>query len=110
KDLNDDLVAMEVQSPSMDLTNAVKTGGGLYPPLPTQGTTPARNTPRKSSYDNVIGESSKKALNNRTLFTPGRNGIDVVVPVELIRAISERFANTAYGFFLGKRVGYPVFA
>nr|GEX84287.1 hypothetical protein [Tanacetum cinerariifolium] len=36
------------------------------------------------------------------------NGIDVVVPVESIRAISERFANTAYGFFLGKRVAYPV--
>ncbi|GJV60760.1 ribonuclease H-like domain, reverse transcriptase, RNA-dependent DNA polymerase [Tanacetum coccineum] len=59
KDLNDDLMAMEVQSSSMDLTNAVKTGGGLYPALPTQGTTLARNTPGKSSYDNVIGESSK---------------------------------------------------
>nr|GEU90066.1 hypothetical protein [Tanacetum cinerariifolium] len=29
---------------------------------------------------------------------------------ESIRAISERFANTAYGFFLEKRVAYPVFA
>ncbi|GJX44287.1 retrotransposon protein, putative, ty1-copia subclass [Tanacetum coccineum] len=36
--------------------------------------------------------------------------VDVVVPVESIRAISERFANTAYGFFLGKRVAYPVVA
>ncbi|GJS97098.1 hypothetical protein Tco_0804066, partial [Tanacetum coccineum] len=34
----------------------------------------------------------------------------VVVPVKSIRAISERFANTAYGFFLGKRVAYPVVA
>ncbi|GKA78717.1 hypothetical protein Tco_0785254 [Tanacetum coccineum] len=33
---------------------------------------------------------------------PG-NEIDVVVPMESIRAISERFANTAYGFFLVKR-------
>ncbi|GJW97094.1 hypothetical protein Tco_0178902 [Tanacetum coccineum] len=41
--------------------------------------------------------------------TPG-NGIDVVVPVELIQAISEWFVNTAYGFFLGKRVAYPVVA
>ncbi|GKB17666.1 retrotransposon protein, putative, ty1-copia subclass, partial [Tanacetum coccineum] len=31
-----------------------------------------------------------------------------VVPVESIRAISERFANTSYGFFLGKRVAYPI--
>ncbi|GJS54236.1 putative RNA-directed DNA polymerase [Tanacetum coccineum] len=36
--------------------------------------------------------------------------VDVVVPVESIRAISERFANKAYGFFLVKRVAYPVVA
>ncbi|GJZ95425.1 beta-caryophyllene synthase, partial [Tanacetum coccineum] len=40
----------------------------------------------------------------------GGNGIDVVVPVESIHAISDRFANTAYDFFLGKRVAYPVVA
>ncbi|GJX25548.1 retrotransposon protein, putative, unclassified [Tanacetum coccineum] len=28
-------------------------------------------------------------------------GVDVIVPMESIRAISERFANTAYGFFMG---------
>ncbi|GKB65092.1 hypothetical protein Tco_0921278 [Tanacetum coccineum] len=38
------------------------------------------------------------------------SGVDVVVPVESIRAISTRFANTVYGFFLGKRVAYPVVA
>ncbi|GKA58749.1 hypothetical protein Tco_0758062 [Tanacetum coccineum] len=53
---------------------------------------------------------SKKAMNFRTLFTPGGNGVDVVVPVESTIAISERFANTEYGFFLGKRVSYPVVA
>ncbi|GJW81864.1 retrotransposon protein, putative, ty1-copia subclass [Tanacetum coccineum] len=52
----------------------------------------------------------KKALNFRTLFTLRGNGVDVVVPRESIRAISERFANTAYGFFLGKQVAYPVVA
>ncbi|GJR73858.1 hypothetical protein Tco_0086223 [Tanacetum coccineum] len=50
------------------------------------------------------------AVNVRTLFTPGGNGIDVVVLVDSIRAISERFDNTAYGFFLGKKVAYPVVA
>ncbi|GKC35981.1 putative reverse transcriptase domain-containing protein, partial [Tanacetum coccineum] len=35
---------------------------------------------------------------------------DVAVPLESIRAINERFANTAYGFFLGKRVAYHVVA
>nr|GEX08244.1 hypothetical protein [Tanacetum cinerariifolium] len=111
KDLNDEHVAMEVQSPLVDQTNAVKTSEGSYTPLPTQGTTPAENTPGKSSYANVIDESSKKAMNIRTLFTPGRgDGIDVVVPVESIRAISERFVNNGYGFFFGKRVAYPVVA
>ncbi|GKA14948.1 retrovirus-related pol polyprotein from transposon TNT 1-94 [Tanacetum coccineum] len=40
----------------------------------------------------------------------GGNGIDVVVPVESIHTVSERFTNTAYGFFLGKRVAYLVVA
>ncbi|GKA98670.1 cytokinin dehydrogenase 3-like protein [Tanacetum coccineum] len=53
---------------------------------------------------------SGKKVNVHTLFTPGGNGIDVVVLVDSIRAISERFANTAYGFFLGKKVAYPVVA
>ncbi|GJY89750.1 putative reverse transcriptase domain-containing protein [Tanacetum coccineum] len=79
-------------------------------PVAMKGTTLAGNTPHKSSYANVIGESSKKVVNIRTLFTPGGNEIDVVVSMESIRAISERFVNTAYGFFLGKRVAYPVVA
>ncbi|GKE55019.1 hypothetical protein Tco_1490175 [Tanacetum coccineum] len=68
------------------------------------------NTPGMSSYANVTGVPSRKALNFHTLFTPAGNGVDVVVPVESVRAISERFANTAYGFFLGKRVAYPIVA
>ncbi|GJZ14285.1 retrotransposon protein, putative, ty1-copia subclass [Tanacetum coccineum] len=31
-------------------------------------------------------------------------------PVESIRVVSDRFADSAYGFFLGKRVAYPVVA
>ncbi|GJT72221.1 hypothetical protein Tco_1031507 [Tanacetum coccineum] len=53
-------------------------------------------------------EPSRKAMNFRTLLTPAGNGVDVVVLMESIRAISDRFANTAYGFFLGKRVACPV--
>ncbi|GKA72512.1 putative reverse transcriptase domain-containing protein, partial [Tanacetum coccineum] len=40
----------------------------------------------------------------------GSNGIDVVIPVESILTISDRFANTTYDFFLGKRVAYHVVA
>ncbi|GJT26210.1 ribonuclease H-like domain-containing protein [Tanacetum coccineum] len=77
---------------------------------PSMVTTSAGNAPGKSSYANITGKPSGKKLNFCTLFTPRGNGIDVVVPVESIRTISERFSNTAYGFFLGNRVAYHVVA
>ncbi|GKB00632.1 beta-caryophyllene synthase [Tanacetum coccineum] len=80
----------------------------VHDPGTKVGPTPTGNTPGMSLYANVTGEPSRKALNFRTLFTMGGNVVDVVVSVESIRAISERFVNTAYGFFLGKRVAYPV--
>ncbi|GJW31103.1 retrotransposon protein, putative, ty1-copia subclass, partial [Tanacetum coccineum] len=58
------------------------------------------------------GKEVRKAKPD-TLKNPKKhwgNGIDVVVLVDSIRAISECFANTTYGFFLGKKVAYPVVA
>ncbi|GJV86947.1 retrotransposon protein, putative, ty1-copia subclass [Tanacetum coccineum] len=101
----DETMAKEKQSSLVDTI-----GLGSYSPLPTQGTTTAGNTLGKSSYANVTGKPSGTKVNFRTLFTPGANGIDVVVLVEYIRAMSEQFANTAYGFFLGKRAAYLVVA
>ncbi|GJX72222.1 hypothetical protein Tco_0309393 [Tanacetum coccineum] len=60
-------------------------------------------------YIFIDGYGYRKALSFRTLFTPGGNGVDVVVLVESIRAISERFAKMMYGFFWGKQVAYPMF-
>nr|GEX41660.1 hypothetical protein [Tanacetum cinerariifolium] len=74
------------------------------------GPTPAGNTPGMSSYANVTGGLSRKDMNFRTLSTLRGNEADMVVLVESVRAISERFANTAYGFFLEKRVSYLVVA
>ncbi|GKC11368.1 hypothetical protein Tco_1008150, partial [Tanacetum coccineum] len=91
---------------SLDDTTVLKS----FPPLSTLVTTTAGNTLGKSSYANITGKPSGKKVVVRTLFTPGGNGIDVVVLVDSIRAISERFANTAYGFFMGKKVAYPVVA
>nr|GEV96759.1 hypothetical protein [Tanacetum cinerariifolium] len=69
-----------------------ETTSGLksYPPLPTQGSTPAGNTLGMSSYANVTSVSSRKALNIHTLYTPTENEVDVVMPVESIKAVSER--------------------
>ncbi|GJV20727.1 hypothetical protein Tco_1369747 [Tanacetum coccineum] len=50
----------------------------------------------------VTGESSRKSVNFCTLTEL------VAITLESIRAISERFVNSAYGFFLGKWVAYPV--
>nr|GEU76434.1 hypothetical protein [Tanacetum cinerariifolium] len=83
---------------------------GSFPPLFMSVSTTAGNAPGKSSYANITSQPSGKKVNVHTLFTPEGNGIDVVVLVDSIRAISERFANTAYGFFLGKKVAYPIVA
>ncbi|GJY20701.1 hypothetical protein Tco_0393267 [Tanacetum coccineum] len=72
-----------------------------FPSLSTPVTSTAGNAPGKSSYANITSKPSRKKVNVHTLFTPEGNGIDVVVPVDSVRAISERFANTTYGFFLG---------
>ncbi|GKF77136.1 hypothetical protein Tco_0229606 [Tanacetum coccineum] len=66
-------VVEEKQSSLVDtsIPNFEKIGLSLYPPLPTQGSSPAGNTPDMSSYANVTSAPSKKALNFLTLFTPG---------------------------------------
>nr|GEY36611.1 pyruvate decarboxylase 2 [Tanacetum cinerariifolium] len=68
-------IEKEVVSPSLSLkdTNVM----GPFPPLPTHGTSSASNAPGKTSYVNVS------------------NGIDVVVPVKSIRAISTNGENTS---------------
>ncbi|GJY95156.1 retrotransposon protein, putative, ty1-copia subclass [Tanacetum coccineum] len=68
-----------------------------FPPFPTQVTTSAGNAPGKSSYANVTSKPSGKKLNIHTLFTPGGNGIDVVVLVESIRAINDNKTRTRWG-------------
>ncbi|GJT82270.1 hypothetical protein Tco_1056612 [Tanacetum coccineum] len=66
---------------------------GSFPPLSTPVTTTAGNAPSKSSYANVTGKLNGKKLNIRTLFTPGGNGIDIVVSVESIRTINVVLEN-----------------
>ncbi|GKA59459.1 putative reverse transcriptase domain-containing protein [Tanacetum coccineum] len=91
----DEPVVMDKHSSLVDTSihNVEKTSLSSYPPLPMQGSTPAGNTSGKSSYANVTGAPSRKALNFCILFTPRGNEVDVVVPVESIRAISESSMN-----------------
>ncbi|GKA87650.1 putative reverse transcriptase domain-containing protein [Tanacetum coccineum] len=77
-------------------------------------TTPGGVTP--SVVDMMVEKEKISSLDDTTILesfptlsTTG-NGIDVVVPVDSIHAISERFANTAYGFFLGKSSSTGLFS
>nr|GEU81051.1 hypothetical protein [Tanacetum cinerariifolium] len=95
---------MEKQSSLVDtsIPDVENTDLRSYQPLTTQGSTLTGNAPGKSSYTDITGKPSGKKVNVRTLFTPGGNGIGVVVPVDSIHA------NTTYRFFLRKKVAYPV--
>nr|GEU43591.1 nucleotide-diphospho-sugar transferase [Tanacetum cinerariifolium] len=60
------------------------------PPPPTQeANAPTVNALGKPFYAIATGKPSGKKVNACTLYTPGGNGIDVVVPVDSIRAINE---------------------
>ncbi|GJY17686.1 hypothetical protein Tco_0389177 [Tanacetum coccineum] len=74
------------------------------------GLTASESGPDVSFASLLIGESKRKGLSFRTLITQARNEANVAVPLESIRAVSERYANSVYSFFLRKRVAYPVVA
>nr|GEZ01523.1 hypothetical protein [Tanacetum cinerariifolium] len=85
-------VAIEVESPSVvekttekeKLSPVVNTSYlGSFPPLPTQETTSAGNSPGKSSYANVTDKPRGTKVNFRTLFTPGEDVGTVLVWVKL---------------------------
>nr|GEW21206.1 hypothetical protein [Tanacetum cinerariifolium] len=100
KEKQSSLVDTSIPAPEMDKLSSLDdtTILGSFPPLSTSVTTTAGNALGKSSYASVTGKPSGKKLNIHTLFKPGGYGIDVVVPVESIRAISDRFTNITYSF------------
>ncbi|GJW63854.1 hypothetical protein Tco_0115738 [Tanacetum coccineum] len=69
----------------------------------------------KTSFVNVIssnhteGSSSKKAVRIKEM----RNsevvaGARVAIPLEAVEEVRSRFANTLYGYFIGKRLAFPL--
>nr|GEW40736.1 hypothetical protein [Tanacetum cinerariifolium] len=75
------------------------------------GLTVSASSPASVSFVTLLkGDSSHKGLNFRTLITQARNEADVDVPLESIRMVSKLYANSTYGFFMGKRVAYLVVA
>ncbi|GKD06712.1 hypothetical protein Tco_1181686, partial [Tanacetum coccineum] len=76
----------------------------------SRGPTASESGPDVSFASLLNGESKRKGLNFHTLITQAGNGADVAVSLESIHVVSERYANSDCGFFLGKRVAYPVVA
>ncbi|GJR13472.1 hypothetical protein Tco_0796124 [Tanacetum coccineum] len=74
------------------------------------GPTTSESGPDVSFASLLNGESKRKGLNFHTLITQAGNGANVAIWLESIRVVSERYANSDCGFFLGKRVAYPVVA
>nr|GFA31308.1 hypothetical protein [Tanacetum cinerariifolium] len=79
----------------------------------TSNSTPitSASMPESISFAGKLkGDLTRKSVNFLNLVTSARNEANVDISLEAIRVISEQFANTAYGFFLGKWVAYPVVA
>ncbi|PWA44206.1 major facilitator superfamily protein [Artemisia annua] len=70
----------------------------------------ADSCPLLNTLGNLSGQSFLKGVssgenaNFRKLLVPAGNGADVVVSMESVRIVQERFGNSVYGFFLGKLV------
>ena len=62
-----------------------------------------------ASYVNRLnGEQSKKVAKFLILIPSAGNGSDVLVSIKYVLHVKDRLENSVYGFFLGKRVAFPV--
>ena len=67
------------------------------------------NGTRPRSYDDRLnGDLSKNVVNFLTLIASAVNGVDVAVSKDSVQQVMERFENSVYWFFMGKRVMYHV--
>lgn len=64
----------------------------------------------KTSYLNVAtAEIPKEKVNFRSLKSDSSvNEADVVIPLSSVEEVNNRFSNTLYGYFIGKRIAFPV--
>ncbi|GJR44358.1 zinc knuckle CX2CX4HX4C containing protein [Tanacetum coccineum] len=68
---------------------------------------------KPSSYVGAAGgltpEPSKTKVNFRSLYSENLcEGVDYSIPRKVVETVSTRFANTLYGYFIGKRIAFPV--
>ena len=57
----------------------------------------------------VQGHDMNSKVNFRSLQSvESDEDVDVVIPIEAVKKVQERFSNVLYGYFLGERLAYPV--
>nr|GFA80408.1 hypothetical protein [Tanacetum cinerariifolium] len=93
-----------VKEKSSNASNIEVVKDGVVPFVTLDSRNVAKEVVSPSVVDETVAKEKKRSLVDTTLGS--RNGIDVVVVVKSIRAISELFANTAYGF--SWRSGWPI--
>ena len=63
----------------------------------------------KLKSSNKGSEKEQKKANFRFIKSESnKDGIDVVIPVEIVKKVTNRFENSLYGYFLGERLAFPV--
>ncbi|GJZ58031.1 hypothetical protein Tco_0613525 [Tanacetum coccineum] len=68
---------------------------------------------KSTSYAGVAGGSAKDQpnvnSNFRTLVAdPVFDGVNISIPCKVVEKVSTRFKHTLYGYFIGKRMAFPV--
>ena len=67
-------------------------------------------SPVQLSFANIVKDTKEKAKVNFRVLESNEavDGADVVIPLSSVKQVSDRYANTLYGYFLGKRLAFPV--
>ncbi|GJS56483.1 zinc knuckle CX2CX4HX4C containing protein [Tanacetum coccineum] len=74
--------------------------------------TTTKSTAFTFSFANILNRNSnpnKKIVKLQELRNPERvDGAAVAIPMEAVEEVSSRFSNTLYGYFIGKRLAFPL--
>ncbi|GJS49209.1 hypothetical protein Tco_0599330 [Tanacetum coccineum] len=74
--------------------------------------TTTKSTAFTFSFANILNRNSnpnKKIVKIQELRNPERvDGAAVAIPMEAVEEVSSRFSNTLYGYFIGKRLAFPL--
>ncbi|KAJ0762611.1 putative transcription factor interactor and regulator CCHC(Zn) family [Helianthus annuus] len=85
------------------LKEQVEQGGSKRAANPKQNQNDGENAKANDAAEKVPKVNFRSLNSNVSL-----DGVDVVLPIDSVRQVNNRLANTLYGYFLGDRIAYPV--